>query len=564
MVTVTLPDTLLEIIAEKARSRPDEICFQRDASSGYQAVTHRQYFNEINALARFFAKIGVTRGDRIGLLARPSYEWELADKATSMAGAVNVGLDYKSSPSDLSFVVDTAAVRGLVVEDEALLDLIPRVVLPGLDFIVFVRPPTVMPDRVDCYALSEELARHGHGEAMTPVATANDVATLIFTSGTTSKPKGIPLTHRQLMLNLPIWEELFAHELDGHLRTLSWVPLYNGTGRMLSSVCYYLDVEQYFVRDPMTLFDKMKEVGPTFVVMMPRITQKVHQKVLEGLRARPLAMRYLVRLLMSLYHRLPLARPILDRVLLKKLRTAIWGPRMKFMFSGSAPIDAKILRFFDGMGVETYEVYGLSELSVLVSMNRPARVRYGSVGEVMPGINVEFADDKEILVSGEAVIDGYWREGAADLFDAQGRLKTGDLGELRDGFLYIVGRKKEIIKTSTGQRISPVAVEQAYGDIPGIETIMVIGDQRKFLTALVVMEDGFAVPEEFAGQKTAYLDAEFEKRHSRLGANRQVKRFTVMPTPFSVESGEMTSTLKLRRRAIEVRHKDTINAMYED
>jgi long-chain acyl-CoA synthetase len=558
------PPLLVSVIADKLTRCPDRIAFYDDTSAGWRAISHRQFFRDANALAHSLAARGVARGDRIGVLSRPCYAWETADKATQLVGGVNVGLDYKSSPSDLAYVVKHAGIRGIVVENESLLTLLPAEVCAELEFVYLVDAP---PERAGSrtWLLESELAQFANAGPFAPRARPEDVATILYTSGTTSHPKGIPLTHYQLAMNLPIMSEVFKEELKGEHRTLAWVPLYNGTGRMMSSINYYLDVEQYFVRDPMTLFDKIKPVAPTYLVLMPRITEKIYQAVCARLAQRPAAVRLFVRSLLALRRSLPFAAPALDALMLRKLRQAIWGPRLRFLLSGSAPIDPAILRFFAGMGVETYEVYGLSELSVLVAMNRPGRVRYGSVGEPLPTMDIKLAEDREILVKSPAALARYWRDEQSDLIDAEGYLKTGDLGELRDGYVYIVGRKKEIIKTSTGQRISPVAVENVYRDIPGIEQIMAVGDRRKYLTALISVEEKFKRTLDEQGRDVRrYLEEELAKRHHLLGANRQVKKFAVVPEPFSVENGQMTTTLKLRRAVIQAHYQDLIEAMYQD
>lgn len=221
------------------------------------------------------------------------------------------------------------------------------------------------------------------------------------------------------------------------------------------------------------------------------------------------------------------------------------------------------MRFFDALGVPTYEVYGLSEIGSVVAMNRPGRKCYGSVGQPLDIVDVRLSPDGEVLAKSKAALENYWDELDQDLFDAEGYLRTGDLGEFRNGHLYIIGRKKEIIKTSTGQRISPVQVESVYKDIPGVDEIIVIGNGRKYLTALVAMNEGFRLPAEENGTLDKYLAAEFAKRSVKLAPTRQVKRFAVLSEPLSVVEGEITATMKLRRAAIEEKHKKIIDAMYQ-
>jgi len=568
--------TLVDTLARVVDAAPEAVCFFDETDDGrYVPVTRRAFWNDVHRAAEALAGLGVGRGDRVGVIMRPRSAWEVVDKAIVFLGAITVGLDYKSSPDDLEYVLRSAEVRVLVAEDRAHLELVPEAARAALEHRILVDDDAPAPGTTldfgatgtadDTLSLTRLLEHSVAGPPPT-AARPEDVAVLIFTSGTTSRPKGIPLTHAQLVAGVPIMREVFAAELSGENRTLAWIPLYNGTGRMMGSLNFALGVAQYFVRDPMTLFDRVKVVRPTYLVLMPRILEKVHQQLMAGLAARPAHVRILVSALMALRRRLPVApvHALTDRLLVRRIREAVWGDSMKFLVSGSAPVDPRILGDFDALGTPTYEVYGMSELAVLISMNRPGAIAYGSVGRLLPGMEVKIADDGEILVRSAAQLSGYWGEtDPGDTTDADGFLKTGDLGEFRGGFLYITGRKKEIIKTSTGQRISPVAVENVYRDVPGVESIIVVGNARKYLTALVVLDADFRSRLESEGRAAAdYLAAEFEKRHARLGANRQVKRFAVLDEPFSLERGEITSTLKFRRATIEKNYNALIDGLY--
>ncbi|NNM00154.1 MAG: AMP-binding protein [Gammaproteobacteria bacterium] len=557
--------TLIDAVRERVEQQPDRVCFWDETSDGgWRPYTRQEFFTAVINTARLLRSAGVTHGDRVGVLTRPRFEWEVADKAIMYLGGITVGLDYKSSPDDLAYVLTQAGIKALVAEDAAMLELVPPEARAGVP-VRYVVDAAEVP--VGAESFWDAVNAHAGDPDVPPAARADDVAVLIFTSGTTSNPKGIPLKHHQLVQSIPIMTSVFAEQLEGENRTLAWIPLYNGTGRMMGSINFNLGVEQYFVRDPMTLFEKIKPLKPTYLVLMPRIIEKVYEQVRGKLMEQPAARRWFVQSLLGLRRRLPIA-PVLaltDALLVRKLREAIWGEDIKFLISGSAPVDARILAFFGAMGAPTFEVYGMSELAVLISMNRPHRQRYGSVGMPLDGMDVKLADDGEILVHSSAALDAYWGDAAdVDLKDDQGYLKTGDLGEFRDGYLFITGRKKEIIKTSTGQRISPVAVENVYRDVPGVESFIVIGDARKYLTALVVMDADFVVKLESEGRAVRdYLDAEFAQRETELGANRRVKRYTVLDEPFSVESGEVTSTMKFRRRVIEEHNAAAIEAMYE-
>jgi long-chain acyl-CoA synthetase len=298
---------------------------------------------------------------------------------------------------------------------------------------------------------------------------------------------------------------------------------------------------------------------------VPRLLEKAHAEIRRGLAGQPWHVRWLAGSLLGLRAALPFA-PVLwatDRLLVARLRRAVWGPAIRFLLSGSAPVDPRILRFFAALGVPTCEVYGLSEIAVIVTTNRPGRQRYGSVGAPLPGMDVRLAPDGEILVRTPAAFEHYWGEARNGHFTEEGYLRTGDLGRMAHGHLYITGRKKEIIKTSTGQRISPVEVERNYRDIAGVEQFVVVGNGRKHLGALVAVGEGFVSRSAAAGESpAARLRREIEKRHGNLAGWQQVKRFALLPRPLSVDEGELTPLLKVRRMEVERRYRQVIDAMY--
>ncbi len=563
------PRTLVDSVEWRAVESPDGAGFLVREEAGWRAITNEQFRRDVCKVAAALRDRGVERGDRVAILARPCYEWEVADKATMYLGGISVGVDPRSSAEDVEYILGSVSPVGVFVENRDLLGPIGDADLGSLRFVCVMRrgsEPTPGDDGggQEVLDLQDHLRSEDSGE-FEPLPRPDDLAVIIFTSGTTGRPKGIPLRHRQLVAMLPTLHELFRQDLlaVGDLRTVAWVPLHNGTGRLMSSANHFLGVAQHFVDDPTTLFDTIRAIDPHYLVVVPRVLERVYQQVRARLAESSLPVRAALRTLMAL-RRGHLA-PLVDRLLLWRLRAAIWGRDIRFLISGSAPVDPAILRFFDGLGVPTLEVYGLSEIPVLITMNRRGRIRYGSVGEPVPGMDVKIEPDGEIMVRSDAALERYWGEEESDLLDGDGFLKTGDLGELRNGYLYIVGRKKEIIKTSTGQRISPVEVELAYRDIPGVDQLVAIGDRRPYLTALVAMEEDFLSRLEEDGTAVErYLRSELERRGNRLAANRRVKRFAVLPRPLSVEAGELTPTLKVRRPVIEKHFREVIDDLYRE
>lgn len=563
-------NTLLAPLLDKAASQPDAVPFFQETAAGWQPVTHRQFLTDVTALAQALERRGLSKGDRVGILAAPCYECEVADKAILALGAITVGLDCKASAADLGLIIEQAGLRGLVAENAEWLTLIADKHLASVAWLCWYADPPPRLSSLDTFSLAAALRdRRGAAPPLQPQCRPDDIAVILFTSGTTGQPKGIPLRHAQVTPIAPLLKEIFATELaHGQHKTLSWVPLYSGTGRLTSTCNYQLNIAQYFVRDPLTLLAKLKTVQPTVLVVVPRILEKIHEQVQGRLQEQPLWSRSYIRGLLCLRHRLPgPVRRLTDRGLIQKIRRAIWGDRLQYLISGAAPIDAKILRFFDALGVPTCEVYGLSEIGALVSMNRPGKTRYGSVGRPLQGMEVKLAADNEILVRSAFGLQNYWGESAATLYTPDGYLPTGDLGRFdRAGYLYVTGRKKDIIKTSTGQRISPVAIERVFQDIPGVEHFVVVGNSRKYLTALATLDDAFRRSLEATGQDARrYLEGEVAKRNPQLAGNRQVHRVTLLPRPLTVHEGELTAALlKVRRQTLEQKYQAEISRMYAD
>jgi long-chain acyl-CoA synthetase len=559
------PQTLVEIVERKVKVVPEDVCFVRENGSEREPITHQQFYDHLRLLAKSLENRGLKKGDRVGILARPSYEWEVADKAIMFLGGITVGLDYKSSPADRSHVMKTTGLKGLFVENGEMLGELSAEDLRGLDFIYF------FDDQKYDFSIANKVQLWGELKGVLPSedfrsrAEPQDVAVIIFTSGTTGTPKGIPFRHEQLTASLPHLFEIFREYLSQKNKTIAWVPLFNGTGRSMGVANYYLDFTQYFLEDPAELFNVMGQIQPTYLVVVPYLLEKVYQHVKAKLKERSIFVRMCLGFLMGLRRFIPdgLAELIVDPVGITRLRQAIWGKNLKYLISGSAPCDPKILRYFDSMGVPTFEVYGLSEMASLISMNRPREMRYGSVGQIMDLVEVKFGPDQEVLVKSVTAAKNYWGEEESSLYDPQGYLKTGDLGEMRDSFLYLIGRKKEIIKTSTGQRISPVQVERVYGEIPGVNQFVVIGNNKKFLTALVSVTEEMKKELIQKGENVDhYIEHEISKKKSLLAPHQQVKRFFMLERPLSVEEGELTLTMKVRRSIVEEKYQDAIRDMY--
>ncbi len=563
---VCAPKTLIESVEQKAAADPEGICFHNETAQGWASFTHHQFYQDVLRMAQALRARGISKGDRVAILARPCYEWEVADKAVMFLGGIVVGLDDKSTADDLAFVIRQAEPKAFFIGGEALARLLDPQTLEQSSVVCYFHAPKG--SEKGRIFFREELERFDGQGIGRPCAQPDDIAAIIFTSGTTGRPKGIPLRHKQLTSGMPLIRELFLAPLRATKihRTLAWLPLHNISGRMMGAVNYYLNVEQYFVTDPQTLFDKIKEVHPTFLLVVPRILEKVHQKLQEKLAQQSLSARLLLAVLVLLRKHLPHlgGKALADRLLLRRLREKLWGRELQFLLTGSAPVDPAILKCLDGLGTPTVEVYAMSELGCMLSSNRLGKLRYGSVGKPLDNMTLKLSFDGEIMVKTDTAAQQYWGDRSEACLDRQGWFRTGDLGRMKNGYLYLTGRKRELIKTSTGLRISPAAVALAYADVPGVDQIVVIGNYRKYLSALVSIEETLEGALKAKGLPLEiYLAQEFQAREGRLASSQRVKRWTVLSEPLSIAAGEVTATLKVRRGKVIERYQALIDAMYE-
>lgn len=575
MTTNHFPSTLIESARDRAEHFPEEIAFYEETPAGWIGYSNTTFLKDICALAYVLHTKGVRANDRVALMGRPSYWWEVCDKAVMYLGAITVGLDDRATPNELGQILGMVQAKGLFADSASKVQRqMGAAQLAVFSFVGVFSTPDI--DELSGLALPlEQMLEEGRhqvnlSESLPCGATPEGIGALVFTSGTTGAPKGIPFSHRQLTCSLPLIKEIFADQEGVKHHTLAWLPLHNGTGRMMSTVNFYYGCAQYFVRDPYTLFDKIKQIKPTYLVLMPRLLEKVYGTVQQQLHLKP---RWLRGFLAGLMAWRGAGMPAwcarwFDRKIGTPLRHKIWGTGMQFMLCGSAPVDPKILRFFAALGLPTFEVYGLSEIPMLITMNRPSALRYGSVGQPLPGNDIKLAEDGEVLLRSDLATRHYWGEGetginSSELYTEEGYFRTGDLAQWRDGFLYLIGRKKEIIKTSTGQRIAPARIEAGFLAIPGVANFVVIGNGRRFLSALIALEPEFITQAQSTGVDLGeYLEREIQQVNQDLAHHHQVKKFALLPQPLSVEGEEITPSLKIRRARVEEKYKQMIDALY--
>jgi len=597
-----------------AAARSDRVGEYHREDGVWRSTTVAQGARRVRRLTLGLLELGVEPGDRVGLVCSCRPEWGAVDMAILHAGAVTVGVYPSLVAAELAYPLHHAGVAVAVVEDAEQLGklLAERAELPDLRAVVVIDPPEPLEGPAGLELLSlDALAERGEAAARGDERFAaawqavgpDDLATIIYTSGTTGPPKGALLAHGSLTFTAQSTASVLPHAEDDV--SVVFLPPAHALQRVAGYAGLHTGATGYFAESHLTLMDDIREVEPTIQVSVPRIWEKMHARVLEGVAAAPARRRRIFEWALATGRRaapyrregrrpplgLRLAHAVARRVVHDPLRRRVFGDRIRYLTSGGAPIDVEVLEFFEALGLLILEGWGLTETAAPATVNRPDAYRFGTVGQAIPGVEVKAAPDGELLVRGPGVFQGYYRdeEATAAAFDPDGFFRTGDVGEVdADGFVRITDRKKNLIVTAQGKNVAPQDLENAFKTIPLVGDCLVVGDRRPYLVGLLVLdpEEALAwararghVPPA-AGSETAadraarlpelaalpalreHLDAEVAARNAGRSRHEQLKRWTLLPVEWTVEGGALTPTLKTKRRVIEARHADEIERLY--
>ena len=591
-------DTIPHRLFEQARSRPTSPAYYQKVDGRYRPTSFGEYAALVRKAAKALLALGFERGSTVSILGFNRPEWVVLDVAAMVLGGAPAGIYTTCSPEEVAYIIRHAESPLVLVEDLAQWKKVEKELgnLPNLKHVVtMLGAPKIDHPMVMGWAdfLEKGASDVGAADAKVEERLASlepqGLATLIYTSGTTGPPKGVMLSHENLAWTARVARQL-THIGPGD-SMLSYLPLSHIAEQVFtihgpissgSSI--------YFAESIEKVPDNLKEVQPTLFFGVPRIWEKFHAAIAAKLAQAPTARRKLAEGAMrvaSAYHEvknrgqkpnplLELAYKAASKVVFSKLKPAIGLGRARFCVSGAAPIAPAVLEFFMGLDVMIYEVYGQSEDTGPTSMNQPGRTKLGTVGPVIPGVDVKIAADDEILVKGPHVFLGYFKdpEATAEALSKDGWLHSGDLGRFDEGgFLHITGRKKEIIITAGGKNITPKNIESALKEHDMIAEAVVVGDRRKYLTALLVLDPDavarFAKARGAAGSASApevrsEIQRAVDEVNGRFARVEGIKRFHVLAQPFSIESGELTPTMKVKRKVVYERYAREIDAMYEE
>jgi len=576
---------LTNLIAERAWFEPNRITMSRPLGDGWQPLTAQQVEEEIRATAKGLIAAGIQIGDRVAIMARTRYEWTILDFAIWYAGGCVVPIYETSSAEQVDWILNDSGAVAIIVETPTHRELV-NPVLPSHTQRIWVMTEDVLAElRTSGAKISDEDV-----EARRNALTPSTLATLIYTSGTTGRPKGVQLTHSNFLSECG---NVVAAASDLFLKpggsTLLFLPVAHVFGRMVQIGAINAGLHLAHCSDPVSrLQPDLASFKPTFVLAVPRIFEKIYNgaearadaagkgKIFR--KAAAVAIAYSegrdkrwFNPLLTIQHAL------FDKLVYSKIRLAMGGS-VEAAISGGAPLGSRLGHFYRGAGITILEGYGLTETTAGATLNVTNNLRVGSVGRPIPGTSVKIAEDGEVLIKGAIVMRGYWQNDAAnkEVFDGEW-FKSGDLGRLDDeGFLYITGRKKELIVTAGGKNVAPAVLEDRLRAHPLVSQCMVVGDNQPFIASLITIDQdmlkGWIAANNKSGATLATLVSDpdlhaviqtaVDEANKAVSKAESIRKFTILANDFTIASGELTAKLSLKRHVISEHYADEIAALF--
>ena len=589
----TLPSRLLNAID----SLPNPRAQMFRGPYGWKPISSEELLRRVAGLSTAFVELGVKPGDRVGLFAANRPEWHTADFAITGAGGVTVPIYFNESPERISYILRHCGAKFVFAAGAPQMHKLQaiRAQLPELQQVVLADVGPDLP--ADCLRYETLISAAGGADVAAYRMRASQVlpgqlASIIYTSGTTGEPKGVMLTHTNFCSNVTDSCANVKFESKNDV-AISFLPLAHVYGRTLDYVHLFHGITIAYVEAVEQVAQALLEIHPTLLGAVPRVFEKIYARVVEqgsqrtGLQRKIFdwAMRVASRSALwrsgeeSAGLRVKFAWWLADKLVYSKIRTGTGG-KLRLVFSGGAPLAKEFAEFFWAVGVPIYQGYGLTETSPVLTSNYPDN-RMGSAGKPIPNVELRIAEDGEILAKGPCVMQGYYKspESTREVLTADGWFSTGDIGYLdKDNYLFITDRKKDLIKTAAGKFVAPQPIENALKTSPYILNAMVVGDKRKFISALIVpnpatvaakaAEQGikFSSNEEMAVNPWArsLIESEVKRLTANLAQYETIKRFALLPEDFTFHNGSLTFTLKLRRRVVEQQFHDVIKQLYAD
>lgn len=571
-----------EIFFETAKKYPNKQALLYKKEGVYFPITYKELSKKITIFSRKLQDLGVGKGDKVAILSENRPEWVISDISIMATGAIVVPLHTTFNPKAVGGVLNHCQAKILIVSNSNLLNkvLLGQKYLKHLKKIIFLENLTAaQKETLSNKVLSWKaiFSQNQNSEPEKIFLDPDDCCSIIYTSGTTGKPKGVILTHRNFLSNVEAVNEVVPVKENDVF--LSFLPLSHVLERLTGyymPICYGATIA--YAESIKQLSVNLREVKPTIMISVPRIFEKFHDAIWDKINSSSSFKKKVFKWALRQKSN-SLRYKVADFFVFKKIRQQLGG-KLRLTISGGASLNENIGRFFLKMGILILEGYGLTETSPVISANQEHSFKFGTVGKIVPGVKVKITDDKEILVKGPNVFQGYLKNKVEtkSSFDKEGWFYTGDLGFIdKQGFLTVIGRLKEMIATSGGKNVWPERVENLLNNDRFISQSIIIGDKRKFVSALIVpdwkeieiylKENNLPLQEHDKLIKSPELFAIFQERiNTKINPNlnefEKIKSFKLLPQEFSQEQDELTPTLKLRRHIIENHYKRSIEAMY--
>jgi long-chain acyl-CoA synthetase len=591
--------TLAELFRRAVSRERNLLNYKKDGH--WRQISSRELESQVRAVAMGLHAFDVRVGDRVGILSENRVEWTIADLGVINCGGVDAPIYATQSPKQVAYILNDAGVEVLFISNQAQYDRVRDALnkCPRLRMIISFDPVNAPPGRVMSFS---DLLTKGRAadeaepelyETLREIVTPESLATLIYTSGTTGDPKGVMLTHANLVSNT------LANFQNSELKEgevgLTFLPFSHILERTTIYMYLHAGVSIYYAESVETVARDMAEVRPHFMTSVPRLFEKIHARAIEKAEESGERRAAIARWAFDVAQQwaqaasegrdtgvvLNIKRKVADTLVYLKLRKALGG-RVRALVSGGAPLAPELALLFYGAGMPIYQGYGLTESSPVISCNTPRANRLGSVGKPIPGVSVQIAEDGEILASGPNIMRGYYNRPAeteeALETDAEGRvwLRTGDIGYLDgDGYLFITDRKKDLIKTSGGKYVAPQPIENAIKRSQYVNQAVVIGDGRKFPAALIVPQmdalRAYARRQGILAEESelirhpeivSLIENEVEMSTTDLAQYEKIKAILLLPGELTVEGGELTPTLKVKRRIVVEKNQEQIDRLY--
>jgi long-chain acyl-CoA synthetase len=584
------PQTIARLWLDAVAKRRSKPAYLVETADGWSEVSSADAAAAVEELANGLLAVGVRKGDAFGIIAQTKLEWALFDFALGLIGAVGAAIYANSSPKDCEYILDHSEAVGVLVEDDEQLAKIEayRRRNPRLEHVYRF-------DDLDDLRARGRDHRAAHPTALQEAIAdvgPDDVFTFIYTSGTTGPPKGCMIRHRNYYAMVACVDGIDDFTM-GDDTMLLYLPLAHNFGRLMHLSAPYVGYTLAFLPDPLRAAEALKQVRPTVFPSVPRVYEKVHTAVLAkfdeetGLKKR--IVDWALRTGYEVSARRQAGKPVgrmlaaqhrlADKLVYSKVKENLGG-RLRLGISGGAPLAKEIAEFFHALDVQIVEGYGLTECTTAATVNRPTRFRFGTVGQALPNVELKIAEDGEVLIKSPTIFAGYFKDEAAtrEVLPGDGWLRSGDIGELdSDGFLTITDRKKDIIVTAGGKNIAPQNLENELKASKFVSQALVVGDKRPYCIALITLDEGeivkWAHTHQVGGELSLAALSRNDRVHelvegivARVNADHsrfeQIKKFAILPRDFTMEDGEVTPTLKLKRRTCQEHFSAETEALY--